>query len=246
MVSRVVRRARLKSISLDSEGARLVEENLCIPVEELVERAANSTHHQQMQDSNQKQTSVFNFSAEDIHSASTENKNDDMFISKRKKNIFNLTLNLSDKDDTLLLDDDYKFNEFYFEYYDYDDDDEEYENTSQSDIYNYRKRRQQSQMQTPKTPTFSQTRHKASSLDSDQSLCYTKTHSNNNLVQHFGDRSNEEYPEQKTLTKSLKASSISVPTTPKRHQQQYLKAKSTKCNRLGNSASSTTVSIFFN
>lgn len=52
--SEAARRSRLKSISLDSDGAKLVEENLYIPVEEIMERAnsalyddfANDTEHQ--------------------------------------------------------------------------------------------------------------------------------------------------------------------------------------------------------
>lgn len=71
-----IRRARLKSISLDSDGARLVEENLTMPVEELVEIAAYKT---------------------DADNASANNNNRYL----NPKNIYNLTLNLEFMDSSL-------------------------------------------------------------------------------------------------------------------------------------------------
>lgn len=77
-----IRRARLKSISLDSDGARLVEENLCIPVEELVERtlpqtgAFTSEHGQSLDGSFEEldeQTTVTNRTPIAYESSSMEN-----------------------------------------------------------------------------------------------------------------------------------------------------------------------------
>lgn len=53
--SQATRRARLKSISLDSEGAKMVEENLRVPVEELIEMTSSSKI---ISSSNKKSTSI--------------------------------------------------------------------------------------------------------------------------------------------------------------------------------------------
>jgi hypothetical protein len=78
-----IRRARLKSISLDSDGARLVEENLTMPVEELVEMTTYKPSEEMTTD--------------DISTTSANNNNDRF----NPKNIFNLTINLR-QDDNLL------------------------------------------------------------------------------------------------------------------------------------------------
>jgi hypothetical protein len=78
-----IRRARLKSISLDSDGARLVEENLTMPVEELVEMTTYKPSEEMTTD--------------DISTTSANNNNDRF----NPKNIFNLTINLRQEDNLL-------------------------------------------------------------------------------------------------------------------------------------------------
>ncbi|XP_055600761.1 uncharacterized protein LOC129749731 [Uranotaenia lowii] len=219
--SRATRRVRLKSISLDSEGARLVEENLTtsIPVEELVEIAANQPHHSVSD--NQFQSTMQSEIMDSIDGNSC----------RKQRNIFNLTLNLNDKDESLTVDDDYKFNEFYFEYYDYDDDEDEEYDLECGSVAS--RKSQHSQIQTPRTPTITQTRKKASSLDSDQSLNYllpqpVRTHSAMEKVEH---RTNTRNVVHHSTSLNTHTSSLSVPTTPKRQpyrlqqQQQHSKYK---------------------
>ncbi|XP_055527391.1 uncharacterized protein LOC129720006 [Wyeomyia smithii] len=219
------RRSRLKSISLDSEGARLVEENFTksIPVEELVEIAANQSNHivsgnkLQLQSQTQRQ----------ILGSISDNDQ----VSCKKRNIFNLTLNLNDKDDTLINENNYKFNEIYFEYYDYDDDDyehHEYNKQKQAipkDCTGWQKRHL-FQMQTPNIPLLMHSRNKANSLDSDRSL--------HQIQPQFSTYCSLDKEEHQTIAHGaalnhcasfLRTSSLSVPTTPKRkpyriHQQQ--------------------------
>lgn len=81
-----IRRARLKSISLDSDGARLVEENLTMPVEELVEIA--SYNNKQIDDSE----------TTDNATLSSANINNNRY---NPKNINNLTINLDFRDSSL-------------------------------------------------------------------------------------------------------------------------------------------------
>lgn len=88
--SLTIRRARLKSISLDSDGARLVEENLTLPVEELVEIA--SYNNKQISDSE----------PDDCATSSSANNNNNSY---NPKNIYNLTINLDLRDSSLDLND---------------------------------------------------------------------------------------------------------------------------------------------
>lgn len=170
--TQATRRARLKSISLDSDGAKLVEENLGIPVEELVEIAAgNSDVFDQTKndesddddaatecDEKQKLHSVMDSAAE--RKCPSKNKN-------------NLSINLSIRDDSLgdePSDYDYKCNKI---------------------------------PTTPKTPTFTQHRQKAISLDSDPTMSSFES----------------PWKAQQPLysaTSHINISSISVPSTPKR------------------------------
>lgn len=80
-----IRRARLKSISLDSDGARLVEENLTMPVEELVEIA--SYNNKQIIDSDP-----------NVSATSSSANNNNRY---NPKNIYNLTINLDFRDSSL-------------------------------------------------------------------------------------------------------------------------------------------------
>lgn len=79
-----IRRARLKSISLDSDGARLVEENLTRPVEEIVEMTTYKPSDELTTDDDSTMTSA--------------NNNNDRI---NPKNIFNLTINLNSRDNSL-------------------------------------------------------------------------------------------------------------------------------------------------
>lgn len=132
-----VRRARLKSISLDSDGARLVEENLCIPVEELMERHLAQTNKASFDD--------------DTPFHSPANSTSDGHRSHTKclsKNINHLVLDLSIKDDSL-------------PHVDYQS------SPSDAKDEHFQFPLSKSKSTTPKTPTLTQTRQKAISLDSD-------------------------------------------------------------------------------
>lgn len=83
-----IRRARLKSISLDSDGARLVEENLTRPVEEIVEMTTYMPSDDMTNDDDDD---------EDASMTSANNNNDRI----NPKNIFNLTINLNSRDSSL-------------------------------------------------------------------------------------------------------------------------------------------------
>ncbi|XP_039449222.2 uncharacterized protein LOC120428293 isoform X1 [Culex pipiens pallens] len=234
---RASRRARLKSISLDSEGARLVEENLSsgIPVEELVERAANQAHYSSAE--NQSQPTEM---AASSSSASC----------RKQRNILNLKLNLNDKDKTLPVDEEYRLNDFFFEYYDYDDeeDTEGRVKLNRGAAYTEKHPNQFSQRLQPKTPTLNLTREKANSLDSEQYLNYLLPTTNQTL---YGPEKEEQELSSKSSTTSIRVSSLSVPTTPKRqfhrlpHQQQLVFGKSKQngnindnCSVVSNSPSS--------
>lgn len=84
-----IRRARLKSISLDSEGARLVEENLGIPLEELLEQ----THTDHSEHNEQNEQMLDNLSDE---------MDEPIGDVAKPKNIYNLTLDLEFQDNSLI------------------------------------------------------------------------------------------------------------------------------------------------
>lgn len=88
-----IRRARLKSISLDSDGARLVEENLTMPVEELVEIASSAYSNKQIKDS---ESDLYSAAAQSSSCANNNNR-------FNPKNIYNLTINLEYRDSSLDL-----------------------------------------------------------------------------------------------------------------------------------------------
>lgn len=103
-----IRRARLKSISLDSDGARLVEENLTRPVEEIVEMTTYKPSDELTTDDDSTMTSA--------------NNNNDRI---NPKNIFNLKINLNSSDNSLdstSISNDVNMNNPSND--DYDDDDE--------------------------------------------------------------------------------------------------------------------------
>lgn len=181
--TQATRRARLKSISLDSDGAKLVEENLGIPVEELVEITTQKTEvfDKNCADNN---TTDDEYPQECANEDATADDNKEpIYLSsadisaQRKchsKNKNNLSINLSIRDDSLAGDEtsdfDYKCNKI---------------------------------PTTPKTPTFTQHRQKAISLDSDPT------------IGSFESPWKVQQPLY-TATSHINISSISVPSTPKR------------------------------
>lgn len=190
-----VRRARLKSISLDSDGARLVEENLCIPVEELMERALAQT------------TSSFD---EDTPFHSPANLTSAEHQSHTKclsKNINHLVLDLSIKDDSLPTVD--------YQSSPSDTKDEHFKFTMSK-----------SKSTTPKTPTLTQTRQKAISLDSDpkyETGPSIPIVSPESLSAHNSGGGNQltimrNKPHLMPNFLSVENASMSVPTTPRRQQ----------------------------
>lgn len=178
--TQATRRARLKSISLDSDGAKLVEENLGIPVEELVEIAAgnsdvfdktnkdNATSDDEYQENSSNDEATIRDGEEQKYQSNT-----DISVQRKcpTKNKNNLSINLSIRDDSLA--------------------DEE------ASDYDYKCNKIPT---TPKTPTFTQHRQKAISLDSDPT---------------FDSPWKGQQPLY-TATSHINISSISVPSTPKR------------------------------
>lgn len=178
--TQATRRARLKSISLDSDGAKLVEENLGIPVEELVEIAAgNSDVFDKTSKDNTDDDCQENCLIDDITEGSEEQKCElttDNSVQKKyhSKNKNNLSINLSIRDDSLA--------------------------GEEASDYDYKRNKIPT---TPKTPTFTQHRQKAISLDSDPS------------ISSFESPWKAQQPLY-TATSHINISSISVPCTPKR------------------------------
>lgn len=238
-----VRRARLKSISLDSDGARLVEENLCIPVEELVERTLPQTTQFDYND-----TASFCMPTDDDNHISTNKHQQQTSSNNNMKNLSkkvnHLVLDLSIKDDSLryieyetlplAVDDNNLTTTTITTTADTIDGHSKY---SPNDTNLNRSK----SVTTPKTPTLTKSRQKAASLDSEpkcneydclQSVQSTSTDSvghtlnmpvNNNLgismgnVGHMTVLQNKPYLISNFLCVESK-SSMSVPTTPKRQQ----------------------------
>lgn len=237
-----MRRARLKSISLDSDGARLVEENLCIPVEELVERTLPQTTQFDYDDVTPFYTPTnFDMSTSQQQTSSSTNKN--MKYLSRKIN--HLVLDLSIKDDSLKYETSLPLIEYEtsplaatstadIPVTDTIDGHSKY---TQNDIESNRSK----SATTPKTPTLTKSRQKAASLDSEptcndcdrsQSVQSTSTdsvggtmnvHGGNNLGIGLGNAGHIAALRNKThlMPHFLcveSNSSMSVPTTPKRQQ----------------------------
>lgn len=201
--SQATRRARLKSISLDSDGARLVEENLGIPVEELVEIS----------------------SSPDVYNNNTTSQSGDMHQDRGKNNNKCGEVTSGDRSDNDLDDK----NEEDFSYLDpphYHHEIPASQSSAAAAIpvkYSQKNKNHLSihvdsiaddrdigfddnnfqRSPTPKTPTLTQTRQKAISLDSDpvydtlMSACPSSK-------------------EAVVGSSTLNISSMSVPTTPKR------------------------------
>ncbi|KAL7043166.1 hypothetical protein ACKWTF_001417 [Chironomus riparius] len=188
-----IRRARLKSISLDSDGARLVEENLTMPVEELVEIA--SYNNKQITDSDI-----------DVAAASCANNNNNNNNRFNPKNKYNLTINLDFRDSSLDITENSDIN-MNQEFDDDDDDDDD------DDIGN------EGMCRTPTMKYF--VNKKAVSLDStenqqehgnkmQQQAFPGKTASTETFNYYFGQNNKMN-------------SSISVPSTPKHLTSNKLK-----------------------
>jgi hypothetical protein len=199
-----IRRARLKSISLDSDGARLVEENLTMPVEELVE-IASSAYSKQICDSEN-----------DVCAASTTSacaNNNNRF---NPKNIYNLTINLDYRDNSLSMcsssASDINMNQRHQR--GSQQSDEEGGNNDDDDERNEEDGLVESEIGC-RTPTMKYfTNKKAVSLDSDQT---NQTHqaSNQRVIQHGCKMASSETFNYYFGQSANKNSSISVPSTPK-------------------------------
>lgn len=171
-----VRRARLKSISLDSEGARLCTDS-SLPVEELIERTLPQPSLHDAED-----TPPF-------YSPMCGGGNDTPSKHKKcSKNIHRLVLDMSIEDNTI-----------YPSY--------------ETDV--------QANLSTPKTPTLTQIRQKAFSLDSDQDQSISAAANELNqsaLNAVHGSYLPKTKPHLKPNFLCVESNaSASVPTTPKRH-----------------------------
>lgn len=195
-----IRRARLKSISLDSDGARLVEENLGIPVEELVE--ITSYNNKQITDLD-----------DDIDTNS--NYNNKMYGNLRynsnPKNIYNLTINLDIKDSSLnLTGNDINMNVA------------DNQQPQQHNLKSY----DETDDGNCRTPTMKYFRHKAISLDSDNLQMETKTNmttTNMNSTSKMAPSDTFNYYFGQNNNNHKLNSSISVPSTPKHLTSNKLK-----------------------
>lgn len=237
-----MRRARLKSISLDSDGARLVEENLCIPVEELVERTLPQTTQFDYDDT----TSFYTPTNFDISTANKTHQpqpssNNMKHLSKK---INHLVLDLSITDDSL------RHIDYQISPLAADDISTITPTTTVDTIDGHSKYSQKidtnsnnrsTSATTPKTPTLTKSRQKAASLDSEPksneydrspSVQSTSTDSvggnainmhGNNLgigmgtAGHMSILRNKSHLMPNFLCVESN-SSMSVPTTPKRQQ----------------------------
>lgn len=234
-----VRRARLKSISLDSDGARLVEENLCIPVEELVERTLPQTTQFDYDDT----TSFYTPTNFDISTNKHQQQKSSNNMKSLSKKINHLVLDLSIKDDSLRHIEHQKLplggvdisTTTITTTADTIDGHSKY---SQNDTNSNRS----TSATTPKTPTLTKLRQKVASLDSEpksneydhrsQSVQSTSTDSvsdtmnmhGNNLGIGMGNMAvlrNKPHLMSNFLCVEANAS-MSVPTTPKRQQRKTL------------------------
>lgn len=198
------RRVRLKSISLDSDGARLVEDNLGIPVEELIQYSnkttsdrngsSNSTMYQSQLNNIEKSgenTNLFDTPEASLNDAFVETQDVPISIPKVtpptlsqscRKNRNNLKINVESNDSCFRS---------------------SYENGIPA-----------VKVPTPKTPTLTQTKQKAVSLDSSDAnniVCYCTGPSPIRSQHHL-------HQQQSLNSRSAHhLSSISVPTTPKRN-----------------------------
>lgn len=217
-----VRRARLKSISLDSDGARLCTDS-CLPVEELIERTLPQTTLEDNDDDTPFHSPMKLATDVDLQQQSQnqsqqlqQHSTDEQNL-KSTKNINRLVLDLSIKDDSLP------------------------HTESVDDTVNDNQIAVKTKLNTPKTPTLTQTRQKAISLDSDheQRVCQS-TQITNTISSEFGQtiHNNRNVTNSNRLAKVKphlmpnflcieSNASMSVPTTPKRQQ---VVAKTNKSN----------------
>jgi hypothetical protein len=194
-----IRRARLKSISLDSDGARLVEENLTMPVEELVEIA--SYNNKQIIDSESERdltatASCANNNNDNDNINNINNNNNNRF---NPKNIYNLTINLDLRDSSLDITENSDINM---------NQDQEYDEREDG---------------ISRTPTMKYFQKKAVSLDSDQDGNKMVIHQ-----QFAGKTASSETFNYYFGQSSKMNSSISVPSTPKHLTSTKLKISSTE------------------
>lgn len=248
-----MRRARLKSISLDSDGARLVEENLCIPVEELVERTLPRTTQFDYDDTKSFYTpTIFDISTSNKHQQQQQQPSSNNMKTLSKK-INHLVLDLSITDDSL------RHIDYQISPLAADDISTTTATTTVDTIDGHSKYSQKidtdsnrsTSATTPKTPTLTKSRQKAASLDSEPkcneydrspSVQSTSTDSvggnainmhGNNLGTGMGTAGHMSIVRNKShlMANFLcveSNSSMSVPTTPKR--QQLVKKTLSKFN----------------
>lgn len=213
-----IRRARLKSISLDSDGARLVEENLTMPVEELVEMASSAYSNKQISDS---ENDVSTTSA----AASCANNNNRF----NPKNIYNLTINLDHRDTSLNSLDmynsisDINMNQRRRRNQHSDDDDDDYDD--EDDEEETAGEINEGICRTPTMKYFQ--KKKAVSLDSDQNQSIHQ-HGNQRVMQHGCKMASSETFNYYFGHGGNKNNSISVPSTPKHLTSNKLKISSSE------------------
>lgn len=216
--SEAARRARLKSISLDSDGAKLVEENLYIPVEELVERANSALYADGASSRNQNKIALNQIVQE---SKATENNS-------KTENMKMQIIELVDKDEDILLDG--------------------VESCKISHRGNDQLISEAQSTQTPKTPTLSHTRQKAISFDSELLIsnksnmrarsneedkspsCYELSQTDNTQNEELSS-SVPTTPKMKLRSTPLSSSSTKMNQYSKKvFRNSYPKASSTECH----------------
>lgn len=223
-----IRRARLKSISLDSDGARLVEENLTMPVEELVELASSAYTNKQISDSENDICTSSSLSA-----AACANNNNRF----NPKNIYNLTINLEHHDTSL----DMMYNSISDinmnqqcrrnnqhssdDYDDYENEDEDVDDEEEEEDEESIAAGENDEEGVIRTPTMKYfQKKKAVSLDSDQNPIIT-SHSNQSqrVMCNQSKMASSETFNYYFGQGGNKNSSISVPSTPKHLTSNKLK-----------------------
>ncbi|XP_055922037.1 uncharacterized protein LOC129953186 [Eupeodes corollae] len=205
--AQATRRARLKSISLDSEGAKLVEDNLGVPVEELIEM-----------------TTPTSLMPSDFISNSP-NKNN----AKNISNLKNISISKSERDETREdIDDSCCFDEVVSDGY-YVQKSNKSNNLSlkvmwYNDVNQNAHREPIIRTPPPKTPTLGKTKQKAISFDSSDSSKFLSSSSSSSISRGLHDQEQNDTSIENNMESSpskavslMHISSLSMPGTPKRN-----------------------------
>ncbi|XP_055857774.1 uncharacterized protein LOC129920512 [Episyrphus balteatus] len=204
--AQATRRARLKSISLDSEGAKLVEDNLGIPVEELIDITTPShlttntttiTTSNNKNISNLKNISILNLDRDQLQMEMESFEEDDISHLSNNKN--NLSLKVMWYNDVN-------------------------QNSHSEHVRT-----------PPKTPTLGKTKQKAISFDSSDSKLSSSLMSRRLRDRDHNESNVVSSPAKAVSLMQISSSSLSMPGTPKRNFSPNKKFNHHNVNRTNRS-----------